>query len=167
MWYHIHMEKAIRTLEEKDYDLLQQTAAAIWNDSYREMLSQAQRDYMLEKFQSAGAFRRQAEEGYVYRGLFDGDELIGYTGSVLEGSRIFLSKLYLKSDHHGQGLGRMLLEDAISLYPDAASIYLTVNKHNPSYDLYRHWGFEVIDSVVTDIGSGYVMDDYIMERHLK
>jgi len=41
-----------------------------------------------------------------------------------------------------------------------------VNKYNPSYDIYRHLGFEVIDSVVTDIGEGYVMDDYIMQRKL-
>ncbi len=43
-------------------------------------------------------------------------------------------------------------------------IYLTVNKGNtPSYQIYLHLGFKVIDSVVNDIGHGYVMDDYIME----
>ena len=161
------MEISIRTLQEQDYPALETTAAQIWHDSYRDMLSPEQRKYMLAQFQSTEAFICQSQEGYTYRGLFAGAELIGYCGSVLEGNRIFLSKLYLKSAWHGQGLGRKLLEDAISLYPDADSIYLTVNKHNPSYDLYRHWGFEVIDAVVTDIGQGYVMDDYIMERHLK
>ena len=46
-------------------------------------------------------------------------------------------------------------------------IYLTVNKGNtPSYEIYLHLGFKVIDSVVNDIGQGYVMDDYIMEYTL-
>ena len=47
------------------------------------------------------------------------------------------------------------------------SIYLTVNKYNtPSYEIYLHLGFKVIDAVVNDIGNGYVMDDYIMEYTL-
>ncbi len=54
----------------------------------------------------------------------------------------------------------------MSLYPECSSVYLTVNKNNSSYNIYRHLGFEVIDSVVTDIGEGFVMDDYVMERRL-
>ena len=47
-------------------------------------------------------------------------------------------------------------------------IYLSVNKHNtPSYEVYLHLGFKVIDAVVTDIGGGFVMDDYIMEYRLR
>ena len=50
------------------------------------------------------------------------------------------------------------------LKTDSKKIYLTVNKGNtPSYQIYLHLGFKVIDSVVNDIGHGYVMDDYIME----
>ena len=43
------------------------------------------------------------------------------------------------------------------------AIYLTVNKKNKTKDKYLHWGFKIIDSVVSDIGNNYVMDDYIME----
>ena len=44
------------------------------------------------------------------------------------------------------------------------SIQLTVNKYNTNtISAYKKWGFEIIDSVVTDIGEGFVMDDYIME----
>ena len=43
-------------------------------------------------------------------------------------------------------------------------IRLTVNKYNKnSIAAYRKWGFKIIDSVVTDIGSGFVMDDFIMQ----
>ena len=47
------------------------------------------------------------------------------------------------------------------------SVYLTVNKHNEhSIDVYKHKGFEITDSVVTDIGNGYVMDDFIFQKNL-
>jgi len=43
-------------------------------------------------------------------------------------------------------------------------IQLTVNKGNSgSISVYEHWGFVTVDSVVTDIGCGFVMDDYVME----
>ena len=45
------------------------------------------------------------------------------------------------------------------------SISLTVNKYNTdSIKAYEKMGFEKIDSVVMDIGNGYVMDDYVMKK---
>ena len=49
--------------------------------------------------------------------------------------------------------------------PWLAALYLTVNKHNElGIRAYRAKGFETIDAVETDIGEGFVMDDYIMEK---
>ena len=46
-------------------------------------------------------------------------------------------------------------------------IRLTVNKYNQyTIDAYNKWGFKTVDSVVTDIGNGFVMDDYIMEYEI-
>ena len=48
------------------------------------------------------------------------------------------------------------------------SIYLTVNKYNDrTIAIYHHMGFVQIDDVVTDIGGGFVMDDYILEFALR
>lgn len=42
-------------------------------------------------------------------------------------------------------------------------IYLTVNKRNDSsVAIYKKWGFFVYEEAQTDIGGGYIMDDYIM-----
>lgn len=47
------------------------------------------------------------------------------------------------------------------------SVYLTCNKHNSnSLAVYEKKGFKKIDEDVTDIGNGYVMDDYIYEYTL-
>ena len=161
------MKTDIRTLNRQDFPQLAQTADRIWRQSYMTLLGREQIDYMLEMFQSEKAFERQASEGYIYRGVFADGRLVGYTGSRREDSRIFLSKLYLDKEFHGMGVGRKMLEDVISQFPECTSLYLTVNKHNPSFEIYRHWGFEVTDAVVTDIGQGYVMGDYIMELKLK
>ena len=47
------------------------------------------------------------------------------------------------------------------------AMYLTVNKGNElGIRAYKGTGFETIDAVRTDIGSGFVMDDYIMEKRV-
>lgn len=46
-------------------------------------------------------------------------------------------------------------------------VWLTVNKHNdPAIEVYRHWEMKIIRSEVTDIGNGYVMDDYVFGAEL-
>jgi hypothetical protein len=46
-------------------------------------------------------------------------------------------------------------------------MYLSVNKDNElGTRAYLGKGFKVVDSTVSDIGEGFVMDDYIMEKRL-
>ena len=45
-----------------------------------------------------------------------------------------------------------------------SAVWLTVNKHNDiAIRAYRGLGFELIGEGVTDIGNGFVMDDYYFE----
>ena len=76
---------------------------------------------------------------------------------------MFLSKLYISRDYRHRGIGTVAFEKIKEL-SGGKNIRLTVNKQNSnSIAAYEKWGFKTIDSVVTDIGSGFVMDDYIME----
>jgi RimJ/RimL family protein N-acetyltransferase len=44
-------------------------------------------------------------------------------------------------------------------------IELTVNKYNSSsIQVYEKMGFVTVDAIVQDIGNGYVMDDYVLEK---
>ncbi|WP_270490915.1 hypothetical protein [Holdemanella sp.] len=44
---------------------------------------------------------------------------------------------------------------------------MTCNKYNKhSLAVYEKFGFQWIDSVQTDIGNGFIMDDYILEYRL-
>jgi len=44
------------------------------------------------------------------------------------------------------------------------SLWLTVNKGNPTVSTYQQWGFRIAAAIVMDIGGGFVMDDYRMEK---
>ena len=64
-----------------------------------------------------------------------------------------------------QGVATRLFERLRNDFKDSKKWYLTVNKYNSSsIEVYKKRGFEITDAAVTDIGSGFVMDDYIMEK---
>ena len=145
-------------------------ANIIWHEYFPFLLSEDQINYMVEKFQSYQAMKDQIQnQNYTYYQIHLDDQLIGYMGLALESSSLFISKLYLRKEGRNQGISRLAFEKIkeIAKENQKEKLYLTCNKYNThSLDVYDHWGFQRVDSVVTDIGKGYVMDDYILEYKL-
>ena len=142
-------------------------AKVIWNEHFTPIIGKDQVDYMVEKFQSYPALKEQISEGYEYYQIFSDGEFCGYTGiHPGEDNRLFLSKLYLKKESRGHHLatGAFSFLKEICRERGYSAIWLTCNKHNDnSLGVYRHFGFEIIDTQEADIGGGFIMDDYIME----
>jgi len=82
---------------------------------------------------------------------------------------LFLSKIYVLKHYRGKKIGKRAMafveEQAKSC--QLKSIRLTVNKHNTdAIHAYQQLGFKNMGSVVLDIGNGFVMDDFEMEKHI-
>ena len=143
-------------------------AEEIWREHFTPILPAGQVDYMLEKFQSVPTMTRQLqEERYRYFFIQKDGCPIGYTGVKPENGKLFLSKLYLRKSERGKGYAGetfRFLED-LCRREGLSAIWLTVNRHNDGpIAVYRNKGFKVVREQVADIGGGYVMDDYIMEK---
>ena len=101
----------------------------------------------------------------------DGD-YVGYLAVVPkeDAGELFLSKIYVRSGERQKGYGRnavQFIED-LARQMNLRKISLTVNKHNVnSIVAYEKMGFRNIGSVVTDIGAGFAMDDYRMEKSVE
>lgn len=144
-----------------------QLADEIWRQHFTPIIGADQVAYMLDQFQDEEAMTDQIAHGTIYLLALADGEPVGYCACKPEEDRLFLSKLYLRQAVRGQGFGRKLLEAACAQGAGKRAVYLTVNKHNDNtIAIYRKMGFSVIDSVVSDIGNGFVMDDYIMEKAL-
>lgn len=144
-----------------------QLADEIWHEHYQNILSPEQIDYMVERYQSVQAITEQLEQGYHYLLALEDGQPCGFCGYHRETDRMFLSKIYIRKDFRRRGIASAFLKQVTEESQGLAAIYLTVNKHNTgSITAYQHFGFETIDSVVTDIGHGYVMDDFIMQKSL-
>lgn len=141
-------------------------AEKIWNQHFVPIIGKAQVDYMVDKFQSYEALKRQTScDGYEYFEIFYRGELAGYTGVRQDSGSLFLSKLYIHQSFRGHRLATEAFHFLVNLCKDRGleKIWLTCNKHNDNtLKIYDHLGFQITDSQVADIGNGFVMDDYIL-----
>ncbi|MGB6300944.1 MAG: GNAT family N-acetyltransferase [Rivularia sp. (in: cyanobacteria)] len=142
-------------------------AKEIWNQHYLPIIGNEQVVYMLDKFQSERAIKEQIAEGYKYYLIIDNQienqVEVGYFSVKDKAAKLFLSKLYVLDSFRGKGIGKQAIKFIKSTF-DNPVIQLTVNKNNfNSIAFYKKVGFKIVDDVVTDIGNGFVMDDYVME----
>ncbi|PAF32665.1 GNAT family N-acetyltransferase [Paenibacillus sp. 7516] len=147
---------------------LSRLAAEIWQEYYVSIITLEQIDYMIQQYQSVSAVTEQIhEQGYEYYFIQRDDAPVGYISVKVEEDRMFLSKFYIGKKHRGQGyaslafafLEQQCIERGINL------IWLTVNRHNESsIAVYEKKGFRTVREQVADIGNGFVMDDFVMEK---
>ena len=159
---------SLEPVRESEIDELADMAGAIWHEYFPAILSDEQIDYMVDRFQSAHAMRDQiTNHDYHYFFLTYGGIRIGYTALVPEGDALFISKLYLARDYRGRGLGTEAIKSIFGICSDKGfrRAYLTVNRGNAkAIRAYERNGFRTVRSQVADIGRGFVMDDYVMEK---
>lgn len=154
-----------------DLEALAALAEEIWMGYWPAFLGEEQTRYMIEMFHSVDAMRRDiAENAYEYWFICapDGSEL-GYTGGhdEPETGRYYISKIYLRPEARGHHLASRTFDfyDALCRERGWHAMYLNVNKGNElGLRAYKGNGFTVTEAVVNDIGHGFVMDDYVMER---
>jgi GNAT superfamily N-acetyltransferase len=101
-----------------------------------------------------------------------GGQPVGYCSYSLgpAADQLKLEQLYLLPELHGRGLGRLMMshieQRAHAL--NRLTLWLTVNKHNAgSIAVYKKSGFTIREEAVFDIGNGFIMDDYVMEKKLQ
>jgi ribosomal protein S18 acetylase RimI-like enzyme len=143
-------------------------ASAIWNEHFPTIIGQEQVDYMVCRFQSESAITKQIRcEGYRYYFIASDGKNVGYFAIRPDPDALFLSKIYILRDYRGHGLARAsfgFIEDQCRLMK-LPRIRLTVNRGNThTVDIYRKIGFSIVRNQVVDIGGGFVMDDFVMEK---
>ena len=145
-------------------------AQIIWNEWFPKIISQEQVNYMVEKFQSMPAIDKAIEEeGYQYFLEVLGDTPIGYMGVKEQEDALLLSKLYLMKPFRGQRRSNVFFEKAEEIAREKGKdkVRLYVNRYNyNSIRVYLRRGFRIVKEEKTDIGGGFICDDYVMEKEI-
>lgn len=158
----------IAPLEEGDIAAVIELAGVIWRHHYPGIISMAQIDYMLAQRYTPAIMRAQMRSADAWwdKGML-GERIIGFAQYERYQDAMKLDKLYVHQDYQRQGHGARMLAhvEAAARALGLPAVRLNVNKHNSkSIAAYRKSGYEVAETVVVDIGHGFVMDDYVMEK---
>ncbi|MDR1062523.1 MAG: GNAT family N-acetyltransferase [Azoarcus sp.] len=158
----------IRPITPEDIPAIVALARAAWLDAYAGIISREQIDYMLAQRYARAGLEADIEnpEKWLHQASVDG-ALAGFAACEICKGEFKLDKLYIHPGMQRKGAGAALAAHAAALARGHghSSMILAVNKHNErAIHAYTKYGFRVRDKIVTRIGSGFVMDDYIMEK---
>ncbi|RYE37553.1 MAG: N-acetyltransferase [Sphingobacteriales bacterium] len=171
-------ELVIRFADVDDINTIGFLAQQIWPEAYGSILKAEQISYMLNLFYSPESLVDQMKKQkhmFVLAELEE--EPVGFASfGPLDATGLYkLHKLYVLPNKQGKGLGKALLDFVIeeikaensttelSKAKNPKAIRLGVNRFNPALNFYERLGFSKIKEEKTDIGHGFIMDDYIME----
>jgi diamine N-acetyltransferase len=153
-----------------DIALVQRLADEVWRRHYPGIIADDQIDYMLAlgySRQALMSYLAQADAGLALATRFQ--SAVGFvawyrTGA---GNLMKLDKLYVLPQHHGEGIGRALIEHVVARASAAgcAAVTLNVNRGNVrAIGAYERCGFAIRERGDFPIGNGFVMEDFIMVR---
>jgi GNAT superfamily N-acetyltransferase len=165
---------SITLATEAQLPIVQRIAHQTWPDTFAAILSPEQIDYMLEMMYSDEALKTQMNEKdhvFLLAQEPNSTDYLGFLSYELtyKGEpKTKIHKIYLLPASQSKGVGKQLIE-AVAERAKAGqnnTLSLNVNRHNKAIQFYERLGFEHVANETIDIGNGFIMDDYVMEKPL-
>lgn len=153
-----------------DIKRIQEIVNITWPITYGDILSKEQLDYMLNLFYSDEALTEQYnKKEQLFYLISDDDTNLGFIGiehNYKDNTRTKIHKIYLMPETQGKGIGKKVIEEIekLAFQNNSKALLLNVNRFNSALGFYKKVGFEIIDEVNIEIGNGYLMEDYVMEK---
>lgn len=159
----------IRLANADDLTTVEKLAREIWPGTYGDILSSEQLEYMLDLIYNNAALRNQMQHQqhtFLMVEQEDGEPVAFAAYSTVEPGVSKLHKIYVHQKTQGQGIGKLLIDHIVGQLRTQGihTLRLNVNRQNKARFFYEKLGFEVTKEEDIDIGKGYFMVDYVMER---
>ena len=168
---------------KEQLSIVRDLALKIWPVTYTNVISAGQIEYMLDMMYSLESLENQLQSNKVFLLAEDDNHFLGFASYELDYKdenqknqenlkqvqiKTRIHKLYVLPENQKKGIGKQLIDCVaeIARTKHNSALDLTVNKNNPATAFYLKNGFEITEKTVFDIGNGYVMDDYIMEKKI-
>ncbi|MEZ4901734.1 MAG: GNAT family N-acetyltransferase [Spirosomataceae bacterium] len=162
----------ISTATEAQLPEINRIAHATWPTTFGHILSQKQIAYMLDWMYSLPALQSQIrDKNHVFLLAKDETGYLGYASYELNYNglpKTKIHKIYLLPSSQGKGVGAALMQamGKVALENGNHTLSLNVNRYNNAVGFYEKIGFKVVGKEDIDIGEGFLMEDFIMEKTL-
>ncbi|MDE7209567.1 MAG: GNAT family N-acetyltransferase [Clostridia bacterium] len=159
------MIKLNKVNTSQDIEQMSRLATRIMKKHYDPIVGSATNDHMLEKYQSVRGITKEINGGAEYYFVDLDAENIGFVAVDPKEDYLYLSKFYLDLNYRGKGYA----SEMMAFVKDYAKsrglnkIKLNVNADNRNtVEVYKRFGFEVIEEYQRDVGDGFSVHDYVM-----
>jgi len=157
------MIEIYKTTELKRIQLL---AELTWYTTYSSILKSEQLHYMFDLMYSTSQLEANLLNGNQFHIIKEESTDLGFTEIILYPHYIKINKIYIIPEQQGKGLGNKMINniEQIAASLNVSKITLNVNRYNKALHFYIKSGFSIIEEVDVEIGNGYLMEDYILEK---
>ncbi|MFY7989785.1 MAG: GNAT family N-acetyltransferase [Fluviicola sp.] len=162
----------VRIAQLADVKAIRTIAEITWPVAYADIITPEQITYMLNWMYAEDVIKEAIQSNdQDFLVLEENGNMLGFAGiqyDYPEKGICRIHKLYVLPETQGKGAGKKLLHaiEHAARQKGLTLLHLNVNKANKAVDFYKHNGFVVSETIVLDIGNGFVMDDYIMTKAL-
>jgi len=160
----------IRPADIEDINAIGFLAYQTWPTTYKDILTFEQLQYMLQMMYSPAALQEQMLQKHHHFFIAEIDEHeVGFTSySETEPGTFRIHKIYVLPGLQGKGVGKALMDTIIEEGREqgAKKIQLNVNRNNKAISFYERNGFKIIKEEDINIGNGYFMNDFVMEKSI-
>jgi RimJ/RimL family protein N-acetyltransferase len=159
---------SIVTAKPQHAEAIAEMALEIWRQHYfPDVLTEDAIEHFWSRMYRPEVIRSEMERGIVYERIMLDSKMIGFLAyhHQPEQMRMRLNKLYLLPQYHRRGYGAFALAHvkAVAARLRVREIFLYVFRRNEkAIRAYLRAGFVIARAEVTEGGSGYYYDDYVM-----
>lgn len=166
------MDKRIQAANEAHIPIIRAIAHETWPPTFGSILSPEQIAYMLNWMYSEAALREQMQRGHRFLLGYEGEQPLGYASFEMgnpDALSVKIHKLYVLPQAQGKGMGQALIafieKEALEVHKNR--LLLNVNRFNKAVDFYQKNGFNILKEEDIEIGKGFLMEDFVMEKSLR
>jgi GNAT superfamily N-acetyltransferase len=162
----------IKKIDSSQLKIVQEIAQKTWPTAFGEILSREQLEYMMKMMYSLDVLENQLKTGHEFYLYFDNEIPLGFMGIELNYNglnQLKIHKLYILPNQQGKGIGEKFIRFAFEKCSDLTieTLTLNVNRFNKAVTFYEKLGFKNVKSEDIEIGNGYLMEDFVMEKEIK
>ncbi len=156
--------------EPEHLSAVRDIAYQTWPSTYKDIVSQEQIEYMLERMYDLSELQHQmTHKGYVFLIAKVEESILGFISYELNYKnqpQTKIHKIYLLPQSQGRGIGKALIDQVVLAAQLAQNqqLILNVNRKNKAVQFYEKVGFIATATEDIDIGRGYLMQDFIMTK---
>lgn len=162
----------IRSMTQTDVEAVIELTRGIWHKHYPEIICLEQIDYMLNQIFTVSRLKKQLASSVHHWWVAEiNSTLVGSAHALLKeaSKEAWLEQINIDIEYQRAGIGQKLIVTVSNwAYRQGyAQLALAVNKRNQkAIRAYLKYGFLMRNSLCVEIGQGFVMDDFVMEKPL-